>query len=174
MADVYSAPVWYFAYGSNISFKRMSSRGIIPIETLPVAVPTHILTFDIFGIPYAEPSFASIAQICSCRTGAPISGQFQDGKWTNADSSIPPVHGVAYLLTAKDYRRLIISEGSGVGYNEIEVKAYALYKTAADNTERSLLAKTLVAKFPWRPNRAPSARYRVWTLRCSLPMHPTT
>ncbi|KAL3484360.1 hypothetical protein BJX62DRAFT_230304 [Aspergillus germanicus] len=140
---VASKAIWYFAYGSNIRSSVMKGRGITSLEAQPVVVPSHVLCFDIFGIPYAEPAFASI-------TAAPpdLPAQAQ---------AIPPVHGVAYLLTPDDYRRLVLSEGAGVGYNEISVRAKLL--SLKPDQEEEIIAFTLQAKYPWRPNRAPSARY---------------
>ncbi|KAL3459738.1 hypothetical protein BJX64DRAFT_290906 [Aspergillus heterothallicus] len=142
-----SKGVWYFAYGSNTRSSVMKGRGIVPLSAQPVVVPSHTLCFDIFGIPYAEPSFASIAPIPS----DPVTTNPREG-------TVPPVHGVAYLLSQDDYRRLVLSEGAGVGYNEITVRARILYPEAFGQ-EEEILAYTLQAKYPWRPNRAPSARY---------------
>ncbi|KAL4783357.1 hypothetical protein BJX76DRAFT_348666 [Aspergillus varians] len=122
----------------------MKSRGIAPLKTEPVVLPSYILCFDIFGIPYAEPAFASIA---------PIRDEHNDPQ----RESIPPVHGVAYLLTPDDYRRLVLSEGAGVGYDEIMVDAGVL--DSAGVVQSEILVHTLKAKYPWRPNRAASARY---------------
>ncbi|KAL4913031.1 hypothetical protein BDW62DRAFT_205916 [Aspergillus aurantiobrunneus] len=145
MSEVQSKAVWYFAYGSNIRSSVMKNRGIAPLDSQAVVVPSHILTFDIFGIPYAEPAFASIAP-----------ASISTSSTTNTGHETPPVHGVAYLLTPADYRRLVLSEGSGVGYNEITVDARILNP---DSAQKEIQAHTLQAKYPWRPNRAPSARY---------------
>ncbi|KAL2842717.1 gliotoxin biosynthesis protein GliK [Aspergillus pseudoustus] len=142
-----SKAIWYFAYGSNTRSSVMRGRGIVPLDAQPVVVPSHRLCFDIFGIPYAEPAFASIVPIMLDATIDSPSGQ-----------AIPPVHGVAYLLTQDDYRRLVLSEGAGVGYDEITVCARIISLEEAGQ-DGEILAHTLQAKYPWRPNRAPSARY---------------
>lgn len=59
---------WYFAYGSNMRLSTMTGRGITPLTMEVVEVTTHYLTFDIFGIPYPEPSYASIAEFPSTGT----------------------------------------------------------------------------------------------------------
>lgn len=133
----------------------MQKRQITPLETRVVSVPSHILTFDIFGIPYAEPAFASIAELSSDEL-ATADGTGDHQRHLN----IPPVHGVAYLLTGQDYRRLVLSEGSGVGYDEIEVKAFSIPE-ANQATTNCFIALTLKAKYPFRPNRVPSHRYMV-------------
>lgn len=140
--------IWYFAYGSNIRSSVMKGRGITPLEAQPVVVPSHVLCFDIFGIPYAEPAFASITAASPDLAAGGRGGQ-----------AIPPVHGVAYLLTPDDYRRLILTEGAGVGYKEISVRANLLSRE--HDRKEEILAYALQAKYPWRPNRAPSARYMV-------------
>jgi hypothetical protein len=135
--------IWYFAYGSNMKSTVMNNRGITPISMQAVVVPSYVLCFDIFGIPYAEPAFASIAPL-------------RDEQIEGGVKSLPPVHGVAYLLTPDDYRRLVLTEGAGVGYDEITAYAKVIAPDQAD-----ILIHTLKAKYPWRPNRAPSARYMV-------------
>ncbi|KAL2869633.1 gamma-glutamyl cyclotransferase gliK [Aspergillus lucknowensis] len=134
--------IWYFAYGSNMRSSVMKGRGIMPLKMQAVIVPDYMLCFDIFGIPYAEPAFASIA---------PLLNNEVSGK-----SPIPPVHGVAYLLTADDYRRLVVTEGAGVGYDEITVQARVL---DSDEEQAEITARTLKAKYPFRPNRVSSKRY---------------
>lgn len=122
----------------------MKGRGITPLKVQAVIVPDYMLCFDIFGIPYAEPAFASITPLLE--------------KGVSGEQQIPPVHGVAYLLTPDDYRRLVLTEGAGVGYDEITVSARAL---DSDDEQAEMMVRTLKAKYPFRPNRAPSKRYKV-------------
>ncbi|KAL4969529.1 gamma-glutamyl cyclotransferase gliK [Aspergillus stella-maris] len=146
--------IWYFAYGSNIQVSVLTRRRITPLDIQPVVVPTHYLTFDIFGIPYAEPSFASVAAF-------PV-GKKTTLRTHGVTRDVPAVHGLAYLLVPADYRQLVISEGGGVAYNEIEVAGFILDSTGGiDSRYRDipLRARTLQAKYPLRPNGAPSARY---------------
>jgi hypothetical protein len=138
--------VWYLGYGSNMKSSVMSSRKIQPLESCPVKVPDYVLTFDVFGLPYSEPAMASIS------------------RWTmnnhNSQGSVPCVHGVAYRLSAADMRRLIKTEGGGVAYHMIEMEAF---RTNGDDA--GLKLRTLVARYPRRPNAAPSLRYRVRATR---------
>ncbi|KAF7596692.1 hypothetical protein BBP40_000615 [Aspergillus hancockii] len=141
---------WYFAYGSNMRLSTMTSRGITPLSTEVVEVATHYLTFDIFGIPYSEPSYASVAEFPVGRAVS-VSVTSRDQK-----RPVPAVVGVAYLLSPADRHRLLVSEGSGVVYDWIQVEAEIL------NGERSgkiVAAWTLRAKHPVRPNGVPSTRY---------------
>jgi hypothetical protein len=134
--------VWYLGYGSNMKSSVMSSRKIQPLESCPVKVPDYVLTFDVFGLPYSEPAMASIS------------------RWTmddpNSQGSVPCVHGVAYRLSAAHMRRLVATEGGGVAYHMIEMEAFRINGNGAD-----LKLRTLVARYPRRPNAAPSLRYRV-------------
>lgn len=143
--DSEKGKVWYFAYGSNMKSSVMTSRGINPIATKVVKIPGYILTFDVFGLPYSEPAMASISKFAV------------DGNQASATSMPPTVHGVSYLLTFPDLRRLVGSEGGGVAYDEIVVDAVSL----PQGDPESITAQTLVAKYPWRPNAAPSERYLV-------------
>ncbi|OBT39502.1 hypothetical protein VE00_10400 [Pseudogymnoascus sp. WSF 3629] len=158
-----SASVWYFAYGSNMRASVMTGRGLHIAATQAVVLPSHMLTFDIFGIPYTEPAMASISPRprphsgIQNRCGIPL-------------EQAPDVHGAAYLLSKSDFTKLVLSEGAGTAYREIEVEALVLPPpgNVTDTSEvtvevtsasTSIRAKTLVARYPFRPNAAPSARY---------------
>uniref|UniRef100_L2FQE2 gamma-glutamylcyclotransferase n=1 Tax=Colletotrichum fructicola (strain Nara gc5) TaxID=1213859 RepID=L2FQE2_COLFN len=146
-----AGPVWYFAYGSNMRSSVMAGRSIIPQKTAVARIPTHVLTFDIFGFPYSEPSFASIAKRSQVTVDTVLS----------TDKNIPfeslPVNGVAYLILQEEYIRLVISEGGGVAYREIDVEAEFL--NSSEEPIQKVIVSTLEAKYPFRPNAAPSARY---------------
>jgi len=122
----------------------MKGRGIDILDTRAVKVHSYILTFDIFGLPYSEPSMASIAKY-TCQS-----------HHVETDNDPPDVHGAAFLITRKDYKRVIATEGGGVAYREIEVTGVPLNSDEADITMYAL-----TAKYPQRPNRAPSVRYLV-------------
>lgn len=147
--------IWYFAYGSNLRLSVLENRGIKALDIKAVIVPSHYLTFDIFGIPYAEPSFASVAPFAPEKKTTLRLGD------SPASRDVPPVQGLAYLLNPRDYRQLVISEGGGVAYDEVEVHASILDKDGKPDPGATLIARTLQAKYPWRPNGAPSARYLV-------------
>lgn len=146
--------VWYFAYGSNIKTSVMRKRKLKILDHKAVVVLDYYLTFDIGALPYVEPSFASIERFPPEEEGnlELCIGSLKDVK------EIPPVHGVAWLLSQNDYARLVLSEGGGVAYEEIKVDATVL----GDRDEVQVLkARTFKAKFPRRPNGAPSSRYMV-------------
>lgn len=151
--DVYGTRVWYFAYGSNMLSLVMERRGVKPLGAKTVAVYSHILTFDIFGVPYGEPAMAGITE-------------------RPADYEGQAVHGVAYLLSGSDYHRLLISEGAGIAYREIVIESRILGGVDRTDIERTrsvtervsgeeLNVRALVPRYPFRPNALPSARYLV-------------
>lgn len=175
--------VWYFAYGSNMKSAVMERRGMRPLAVQRLVVPTHVLTFDIFGVPYSEPAMASIAER---GTAVPVRGGGIGGGGGGIDASArnnrsqgsdsehsgqsnnkcpdehpPPVHGIGYLLSADDFKSLVISEGAGTAYSEIELQARRLDGGKGEGEGESLTVRTLVSRFPFRPNPLPSARYLV-------------
>lgn len=138
--------VWYFGYGSNTKLNVMNSRGIAVLDAQAVSVPGYMLTFDVFGLPYSEPSMASVA---------PHETRSAIGQPKLKEP--PPVHGIAYLLSYPDFRRVVGSEGGGVAYREITVTGVKCNDATAEN----LAMTTLTARYPRRPNAAPSLRYVV-------------
>lgn len=146
--DKPTAPsVWYFAYGSNMSKSTLLRRNLTPLASKVVCIPNHILCFEIFGVPYSEPSMASIR----VRDDEP--------------DSVPPVHGIAYLLSGEEYQRMIISEGAGVAYEDLELRARTVEAGSVGDAvaEAEITVRTLTARFPFRPEAIPSARYMVRT-----------
>ncbi|KAF5591253.1 microsomal dipeptidase precursor [Fusarium subglutinans] len=137
--------VWYFAYGSNMASTTLKKRRLSPKDSRPVFVSTHVLCFDVFGVPYKEPAMAGI------RERTPV----DDTKAT------PPVHGMAYLLSRDEYHRLIVSEGAGVAYVEMELIARTCSTgfTGRAATCEEIPVRTLMARFPFRPEALPSIRY---------------
>lgn len=142
-ADV--SPIWYFAYGSNMRSAVMKNRGVPVLAAKRAVIPAYGLTFDVFGVPYSEPAMASIAP--------------RDGLGSPAEKTSLAVHGVAYLLGLADYRKLIVSEGAGVAYTEAVVEAEALEGASVGGHRPIFVVHTLVARYPFRPNALPSARY---------------
>lgn len=149
------APVWYFAYGSNLSPSVMARRGITPLDARCVRVSSHMLIFDVFGVPYSEPAMAGIRE-------------------KPAGCDTPAVHGVAYLISASDYQLLRVTEGAGTGYRDVELEADSVSLPPASHTASTtfdggrLSVATLVAKNPFDPPRLPSRRYMVRILELEL------
>ncbi|KAI1653952.1 hypothetical protein F4813DRAFT_372595 [Daldinia decipiens] len=108
--------VWYLAYGSNLSSTKFThDRGIVPISIRLVTVPGWTLSLDSAGVPYSEPAFASISPV----------DRSENEKYDQ-------LVGTAYELTPGMYTEVLASEGGGIAYAEIEVRAQVLYD---DNTE---------------------------------------
>ncbi|KAI1934438.1 hypothetical protein LOZ66_005906 [Ophidiomyces ophidiicola] len=152
--------VWYFAYGSNMNSETFTAhRGIKPLATVPVRIPGWMLSFDIYGMPYQEPSFSSISQIPpraekSVQAAAPAS----------AEVAPPPVHGTAYLVSHEDYISIIGSEGGGIAYDEIEVLAQSVTQDGDNEMpiRSPFKVMTLVRAYGPTVPRHPSKRYLVW------------
>jgi hypothetical protein len=151
-AEPGDSSIWYFAYGSNMRASVMSGRGLSITDSYSVMVPSHMLNFDVYGIPYCEPAMASIST--RPQGNAP---QQEPEK----EPDVPVVHGAVYHLLKSDWSKLLRAEGAGTAYREIEVEAQLLQPT--DMSVSVILARTLVARYPFRPNAAPSKRYLVST-----------
>jgi hypothetical protein len=106
--------ICYLAYGSNTKCPVMEGRGIRPLAAWRLIMPSHVLTFDNFGIPYSEPAMASIAE----RRAVADYEQVLELR--------PAVHSVGYVLSASDFEKLLVCEGTGTAYNVFELEAYML------------------------------------------------
>ena len=93
----------YFAYGSNVSSATFrGTRGIDPAESWPAVLPDYRLVFDVPGLPYVEPGFASVRRV------SPIPGP------PDPDDPLAryerEVHGMAYLVSDADWARILRTE----------------------------------------------------------------
>jgi len=101
----------YFAYGSNVGSKTFSSRrNMRPIRVQNGKIRGYRLTFNVTGLPYIEPAFASVTK--------------NEGEET---------HGVCYSITKEEFRYLLQTEGSYdvvdvdvIAYDGVVVKAKTL------------------------------------------------
>ncbi|KAI7191758.1 hypothetical protein KC352_g21482, partial [Hortaea werneckii] len=129
--------VLYLAYGSNLSNETFrGNRGIKPLSQINVQVPSLRLTFDLPGIPYAEPCFANSGsrdpghdpkkpptKDCTEKTpllgaeGRPDEGYRKD-RWHKG------LIGVVYEVTPEDYAHIIATEGGGSSYHDILVDCH--------------------------------------------------
>jgi hypothetical protein len=129
--------VWYFAYGSNMSTEKFTGRrGIEPMTSAKVHIPNYVLAMEIPGVPYSEPSYGSIRE--------------RDDADTEKIAS-PDVVGIAYLLTAEQYRQVIASEGGQIAYRDIAVTGKPVGKDdevrlgVSEVTVRTLGSTTMVS-----------------------------
>ncbi|KAI7279306.1 hypothetical protein KC345_g5445 [Hortaea werneckii] len=129
--------VLYLAYGSNLCNETFrGNRGIKPLSQINVQVPSLRLTFDLPGIPYAEPCFANSGsrdpdhdpakpptKDCTEKTpllgaeGRPDEGYRKD-RWHKG------LIGVVYEVTPEDYAHIIATEGGGSSYHDILVDCH--------------------------------------------------
>jgi gliotoxin/aspirochlorine biosynthesis gamma-glutamylcyclotransferase len=144
-----SAPktAWYFAYGSNMSSDTFTgSRGIIPLKSARVYIPGWILSMEIPGMPYSEPSFGSIVP----------------RKYTDLErGKEPDVIGVAYLITSSQYRQVVASEGGGIAYRDICVCAEPVDEDDRRKIGDRISVHTLTSAMVRHPCPHPSLRYMV-------------
>lgn len=133
--------LWYLAYGSNLSSSKfVKDRGIVPLDTVVVSVPGFTLAMESAGVPYQEPSFASVRLID-----------------TQASPKEKELLGTAYLVTPEQYTHIIASEGGGIAYREVAVDVQAFH----DDAGTSMIARTLITVMLRRPAPRPSQRYMV-------------
>ncbi|KAF9904134.1 hypothetical protein EC991_003011 [Linnemannia zychae] len=167
--------IWYLAYGSNMDPKVFSGRRKIkPLESLVVTVPNYWLSFDIGGIPFVEPCFASILKMNHSRMhqkeyALEVHSRTMHGRefvWDEEHRehparSYPPVlQGVAHKITLRDWQLVIQSEGGWghdvpTGYNQIQVDC-----VRHDNKEhlRAFVLESRPASV--KTHCQPSARYK--------------
>ncbi|KAI0390345.1 hypothetical protein F5Y17DRAFT_445249 [Xylariaceae sp. FL0594] len=147
MPIVYTLPpptgnTWYLAYGSNMSTEKfVKQRGIKPLRTVAVEVPLWTLTMDSAGVPYSEPSYGSISPLKHEKDGQGLMG-------------------VAYLLSPENYAKALASEGGGIAYAEVEVRACMTSPTTDEHLlslDTSVGVRTLVTVM--RHKARPSTRY---------------
>ncbi|BCR84467.1 uncharacterized protein ACHE_11869S [Aspergillus chevalieri] len=137
--------VLYLAYGSNMASKTfLGNRGIKPISLINVYVPELRLTFDLAGVPYREPCFASTRY----RLGHGPSGNTDNYNYAMVEKDMSekaplwrqgyddernawhkPLIGVVYEITLKDYAWIIATEAGGRGYNDGIVTCYPFPET---------------------------------------------
>ena len=164
--------VWYLAYGSNIlSSKFFTDRGIVALEAAIVRIPHFTLIMNTPGVPYQEPSFASICPL-----------QFDAAQGENTESERRDFQmkshgqvtlmGTAYLVTAEQYKHILASEGGGIAYREVEVWVESVAKSEGVGSETfyedfaasipvKTVARTLISVSPRYPTPRPSLRYMV-------------
>jgi hypothetical protein len=114
--DSLEEKIWYLSYGSNMNPVVLSERRkVYPIQSLPCTVPGYELNFNYRGVPYFEPSFASIHRI----------------KEFPRKNRLIEAHGVIHLISKREMWAIRLSEGGnghdGLGYDlqEVTVTTYS-------------------------------------------------
>lgn len=171
MADEDKKIVYYLAYGSNLSAETfLGKRGIHPLSSINVVVPSLRLRFDLPGIPYAEPCFANSgprenhdqALPARLHAASPITPpeKLEDGLASNDDYHKDRWHkgmvGVVYGLTPSDYAHVIATEGAGASYEDVVVPCHPLDPLDStvpdDPTTPPIQAHTLFAPSNAKPS----------------------
>ncbi len=89
----------YFAFGSNMASSTMTNlRGITPLNSSAAVLPGHVLRFNVPGLPFVEPSSASVEPIAAGGGGA-------------STDAAAVVHGVLYELSESDFGTICGTEG---------------------------------------------------------------
>lgn len=86
----------YFAYGSNINPSTFQGvRNMKPTASVPCVLRDYELVFNVPGVPYVEPAFASVRAAADVVT-----------------------HGVSHAITLEEWEYLVTTEGS---YDVVDV-----------------------------------------------------
>ena len=117
-------PLHYFAFGANMSSLVLRRRGIEVLSREPARLRGYRLAFDLAGVPWVEPAFASIV----------------------ADPE-HDVFGVLYQLTPEQLGRIDSYEGRGYSVIEVEVEG------KRSGTKRSRTYQTKHPTLGLRPSR---------------------
>jgi hypothetical protein len=133
-----------------------------------VRTPGYVLALDIPGMPYSEPTFTSLlpreevptATEARERSGKATALASSDSK-VLGEAHLPDAVGVAYLITAAQYVRVIGSEGGGIAYADIAVPAEPIADTDAECTGGNITVRTLASVLRRTPWPLPSKRYMV-------------
>ena len=98
--------------GSNMNSAVLGARRqVYPAESCPCYVPGWYLNFNVEGVPYFEPCFASIGR----------------SPWRGTPDRSMQLQAVAHRITADDFVRIQRTEGggghAGLGYEAMKINA---------------------------------------------------
>lgn len=143
----------YFAYGSNMcSETMMALRNLNPLASTAALLPDHELRFNVPGMRFIEPSWASVEPVSAGTEGRSTLGTDDIGQEGTKTRS-PVVHGVLFSLTDEDFASVCQTEGVPLAYtlHRCRVIPYkgngndAGRKAMEDKTSKSVPAYTLRA-----------------------------
>ena len=130
----------YFAHGSNVNTKTMKgTRGITPSAAYPAVLPGYELVFNVPGLPFIEPAFASVRRV--------VTGKTDDAPSRFARFATE-THGVAYVVTDEQWRTILRTETSYVR-EDVTLERFLPASTRVDGdappaTPQKIFATTLV------------------------------
>lgn len=146
-----NSTIFYLAYGSNMNDAVLRGRRQInPIRSFPCRVPGWTLVFNTPGLPYREPSFASILPSEQVYT--------RSGK-------VEELHGVVHEITQEEYHRIKVTEGGGghegLGYLCRTVSCVCYEPNDPDKVVMTVDARTLFHALDQslHPSKAHSSTY---------------
>ena len=140
----------YFAYGSNVGTKTITGvRGVKPSASYPAILRDYRLVFNVPGLPYVEPGFASVKPV--------LPGASPDDDTTDQLARYErEVHGVAHVVTEEEWRVILRTE-SGYAREEVTLREFL---PGVDAPARLIEATTLVyPDIASGGELLPSARY---------------
>ncbi len=100
--------VWYFAYGPDMSARKLRMRGVAPLQSQPAVLSGYALTFNHRG---GVVNILPAADLARRAPYAPAYRDAADGAGATGASDDKPlscVHGVAHLLTVEDMARVTL------------------------------------------------------------------
>jgi hypothetical protein len=127
--------VLYLAYGSNLCNETFKgNRGIKPLSQINVQVPSLRLTFDLPGLPYAEPCFANTGRrdpandpprkTSTSKEESEFLSQHEEREKYRKNRWHKGLIGVVYEVTPEDYAHIIATEGGGASYHDIMIECH--------------------------------------------------
>lgn len=137
----------------------MKRRGIKPLHSFAVYVPTLELVFDLAALPYFEPRMANVREI-STLSSTPFPHQ-----WDEPTASDEPkgLVGVVYYISMEDLARVYATEGGGTSYDLVDVECWSIPKEDdLDEKPKKVIAKVLIVRKKIRIRSVPgqaSLRY---------------
>ena len=106
----------YFAFGSNMASSTMTDlRGLSPLNASAAMLPGHVLRFNVPGLPFVEPSSASVEPAATTAIAAADAEDDEDAAAPGGGRG-PVVHGVLYELSESDFGAMCRSEGVPFAY----------------------------------------------------------
>ena len=154
----------YFAFGSNMCSDTMTAlRNLNPLASTAAVLPDHELRFNVPGMRFIEPSWASVEPHTLGTDDVVERARLQS----------PVIHGVLYSLTEEDFASVCQTEGVPLAYtlHRCRVIPYkgngrdAGRKAMQDESSKSVPAYTLRAASkalrsqPKSADAAPSQSY---------------
>jgi hypothetical protein len=115
------------------------TRGITPSAAYPAVLPGYELVFNVPGLPFIEPAFASVRRV--------VTGKTDDAPSRFARFATE-THGVAYVVTDEQWRTILRTETSYVR-EDVTLERFLPASTRVDGdappaTPQKIFATTLV------------------------------